>query len=856
MRAPLSCVVLVVLLVAEFAVPPAAADEPTLAAADKKYLDGLMADFLFDPKGAERVAVPVVVRTVWATADEGTTEGWLVPAKDGKPGRVHFTDGASIPIPPDPKVKKVDFVAACKARYTAPAPKKGDADDDTFRKMGKRAVGGLDADDLAVAAWLYRLGQDGLAARALAAARKEARAPRGEKGDPRKQLREDLAWAAFAGLVHAYMVRADEEALAHGERLLNLYPTEAKDEPFDQATAIVADLKRRRGKGTFGKAPAETWPDGFDTWNAARKATYLIDALDEVDARQDGQPGGVDLAGDRRVRELIRVGDASVPALIDALEKDERLTRSVHFWRDFARSRTVLGVREAELSAVMSILRVRVFEPVSTGDSFTARGGDTVKATVARLRAYWTAYGRLPFDERMMAVLTDPKASFEAKREAAGNLARLGADRTLATTVFSDRAGDPPGGANPAVAKFKAPTVAEAILAAMDADLAAHDAKKTDDLHDYHRRHLEDAYLFALVDLGDKRAAADAAGRTKAATGRMRRKWAFAAHLLGNPEPFRQFADEFRRGLVAVPANDKPRTNDDDQPGAVELAGAVGYLVSAGTPEADAALNALADPKHPLHRAAADRVLKESPGWSDHAAWFAHPYCLRILRAALDDTTPTGATYAIEGARLRHKVKDGESSGPAPDFLSDPTVRRAEAAERACDKAAEQLAALVVGLPRYHPLFKDADARLAAVRAAFDRFAGNYRRATGRERDVLDLSPWGSVYVPNVAALGRAATADDVRAGRAVFHLDGKGTPADRSLPAAAGLKKDEKQERPPRVVIVQAEVGPDGETTFGVIAKDGVRARPERELTGIKSFVDLDREAKEAAKKRESGKE
>ena len=77
---------------------------------------------------------------------------------------------------------------------------------------------------------------------------------------------------------------------------------------------------------------------------------------------------------DRRVAALIEIGDPAVPALIDAVEKDGRLTRSVHFSRDFARSRTVLSVREAALTAVMSILKVRVFEPASTGDNFTERG--------------------------------------------------------------------------------------------------------------------------------------------------------------------------------------------------------------------------------------------------------------------------------------------------------------------------------------------------------------------------------------------------------------------------------------------------------------------------------------------------
>src|SRR5215831_9589748 len=45
----------------------------------------------------------------------------------------------------------------------------------------------------------------------------------------------------------------------------------------------------------------------------------------------------------------------------------------------------------------------------------------------------------------------------------------------------------------------------------------------------------------------------------------MRRKWAYACHWLGEQKPLKDFADDFRAGHVALPVNDKPNTNDDDQ---------------------------------------------------------------------------------------------------------------------------------------------------------------------------------------------------------------------------------------------------------------------------------------------------
>ena len=69
----------------------------------------------------------------------------------------------------------------------------------------------------------------------------------------------------------------------------------------------------------------------------------------------------------------------------------------------------------------MSILRVSVFESRSTSDNFASRGDEGAKEAAAKLRKYWETFGKLPFDEPMMKVLTDPKASPEAWREAAGS---------------------------------------------------------------------------------------------------------------------------------------------------------------------------------------------------------------------------------------------------------------------------------------------------------------------------------------------------------------------------------------------------------------------------------------------------
>jgi len=131
--------------------------------------------------------------------------------------------------------------------------------DRTFETVRKNAAGVVGTSDAVLAAWLHVLGEDALAARALALARQPEKKA---KGDERP--RWSPAWLIFAATVHAYMVPRDDEALNQGERLLRLFPKEAK--AYEQLQDIVNDLKGRKKKGTFGKTPAAKLPEGFETW--------------------------------------------------------------------------------------------------------------------------------------------------------------------------------------------------------------------------------------------------------------------------------------------------------------------------------------------------------------------------------------------------------------------------------------------------------------------------------------------------------------------------------------------------------------------------------------------------------------
>src|SRR5262245_10756365 len=836
-RLPLSCT-LAILIVD----PTLADDKPSpLADADKKELTELLKDVLFNPTGAERVRVPVTVYSPWGGSHTIARTGWLVRGKEGAKDRVYFADGHTVVAPAEKDIKNLDFITECRERYPENAGPKDDRE--VFRQMRQAAAGGEDDPDLAIAAWLHKLGHDDVAGRALATARADAKGrERDGKGPtPRDVLRGELAWRAFSGLVHGYVNRADDEALAHGERLIFLYKdlTE-KDGDYNQADHVVRELKRRKGAGTFGRPPAKGTPVGFATWDTPKKVAFLIGSLDEVDARQWSQPGGVDLASDWRVQALIEVGEAAVPALIDCVEADERLTRPVHFWRDFSRHRTVLSVREAALAAVMSILRVRVFEPGSTGDNFTGRGEETAKQTAAKLRKYWETYGKLPFDERMMKVLTDEKATPEAWREAAVNLATLGSKRTIGTTISSGRYYGRPDGPNPAVAKFSKPTTAEAILAAMDRDLAGLPTRKGG--YPYDAKQIEAYYVGSLSELADKRIAPVLAERAgKAAAVPSRRAYASAAASLGESKPLDTLARDFEAAKLDIPNKKVENSILPSDPGPVdvsELIGLIEALSRARTTAADRALYALADSKHPYHSTVVRLARREGPVILMESN-YSHPFWLALFRPALDDTTATGKVYRITGDQVSYRSERGVGSSSIPEELADPKSRRDQAEARVCDEAAARVSELLAGAPRFHILRNDRDEALTTTKLLLDRFKGRFRLADRRERDELGASPFSPLFLPDIRPQGKPATADDVKAGRAVFHLDGKGKVADQKLPAWVMLKSDLGSKHPPRGLVVQAEIGPGGAVRYGVIFRHAVCEVLAADVEGLEAVSD-----------------
>jgi hypothetical protein len=141
------------------------------------------------------------------------------------------------------------------------------------------------------------------------------------------------------------------------------------------------------------------------------QAAALVAALDEMRPRQGGQPGGMMYEVDPIFRALTR-NEHALPLLIDAVEQDDRLTRGVHAWRDFASGREAIPARDGATFAAMELLGVDVLWPNA--------GYRSPREIAARLRALFRQAPTAA--ERHLSTLRNPRAGVEAWALAAEKL--------------------------------------------------------------------------------------------------------------------------------------------------------------------------------------------------------------------------------------------------------------------------------------------------------------------------------------------------------------------------------------------------------------------------------------------------
>jgi hypothetical protein len=260
-------------------------------------------------------------------------------------------------------------------------------------------------------ALLCRLGEDALAARVWKAV----------INDPRQTLeqlgQEDWLWSLYDRGINAHM-RGDDALAVESWRAL---PARASQARFlDGISELLAEAERQVTEPT--PRPDQAWLSSLAPLSKEKRIVALIVALEQVSARQWGQPGGVSLGADPIVQALIQEGEGAVEPLLGAFENDTRITRSVQFGRDFARSRSVIAVYEAAYVALVGILDASFFEAMSTGDHLTAQGV-TARRTVGKsVREHWARWKGVPAEERFYQTLADDNATPEAWLTAAAQI--------------------------------------------------------------------------------------------------------------------------------------------------------------------------------------------------------------------------------------------------------------------------------------------------------------------------------------------------------------------------------------------------------------------------------------------------
>jgi hypothetical protein len=137
----------------------------------------------------------------------------------------------------------------------------------------------------------------------------------------------------------------------------------------------------------------------------SERVRALIQHLDQVGARQDGQPGGVDTSSSPIVQALFYEGEDAVEPLIDCVEGDTRLTQSVSFPRDFKTHRHIFTVKEVALRLLGRIIDT----PGAPGDP-------------KELRAFWRSNRGLSNPERWYRQLADSRNDYRVWNAAAARI--------------------------------------------------------------------------------------------------------------------------------------------------------------------------------------------------------------------------------------------------------------------------------------------------------------------------------------------------------------------------------------------------------------------------------------------------
>lgn len=337
---------------------------------------------LGDPRGGDYCRAQVRVGNIWSGGGPPVeTKGWLL--KDGK-----FVAWNGLVYRPDKVVAKLDL-----DKDLRPASEPTKKPQMFGRQVGETV--GLDEPRSSIGCGLLLL--IGKAKEAQSFLPDMSRQSRGlvistlqqylsarfdralaahMRGDDKLALFDSTSlktnWPAFEKFAEAYAPKPFNGGFQS--------PTPAENTP----KAVFEFLRPINDLATDSEQRLKTGPVPKLDLAAIKKLTQeervkkLIAGLNEITPRQMGQPGGVSPTEDPIAAALVDEGTKAVPALLDCMEHDRRLTRAVSFGRDFFPYRNLITVRSAAVSIFQDIYQAYEFRD--------DRGTPT---NVATLRAFY-----------------------------------------------------------------------------------------------------------------------------------------------------------------------------------------------------------------------------------------------------------------------------------------------------------------------------------------------------------------------------------------------------------------------------------------------------------------------------------
>jgi hypothetical protein len=274
--------------------------------------------------------------------------------------------------------------------------------------------------------------------------------------------------AAYLRVVRERIAGEDQNAVDTAESALLWQPRVAELLPPGDRSQNLAFLKplpllfadsRRR----LGHAKRELLRKGEEV-----STPDLIDRLEDVYGDKLMWPGPLFYEGDPVVDRLVEKGTAAVDALLDTLESDDRLTRTVDYGRPWQLQRTPISVREIARIILGRILHL----PPKLAE-----------ASPAELRAWWSKHNIDDLIQRSFQILANDSGTPEEWATSAEVIAQrsdissgASGDKWHATGACDPRKPVPPlraeplrGRVNPSVKELLMRRTAELVARQQDA---------------------------------------------------------------------------------------------------------------------------------------------------------------------------------------------------------------------------------------------------------------------------------------------------------------------------------------------------------------------------------------------------